>query len=172
MGASPVVEAMSSPVGRWHASPLGMPVAGLLWSLATLLAQSEQVDALGITKAEAFFYITLGGMAQTLLLWVGFTFVLWAMTRAFGGRIELVRLLLIVSGASLALWAGAPAAVFWIGGGAWATAFAAVCLITLAFFLHAITKALSIELSWPMVRATGAVTAASVFLASFAFLAL
>lgn len=167
-----MVNTMLSSEGRWQIA-LGMPVAGLLWSLATLLARSEQVDALGIPKTEAFFYISLGGMAQTLLLWVGFTGVLWAMTRAFGGQIPLLRLMSLVSAASIPLWIGAPATAFWINGPASQSAIAAtLAIMSMALFLHTLARGVVTGLNWPLVRALNAVLAASVFLASFAFLAL
>lgn len=172
VGVGAVVNAIISSESRWQAV-LGMPTAGLLWSLATLLAHGEQVEALGIAKIEAFFYVALGGMAQTLLLWVGFTGVLWAMTRAFGGRVPLLRLMALVSAASLALWVGAPVATYWINGAPGQTTIAATSALSfMALFLHALTRGLSAELNWPITRAAGAVSTASVFLVSFAFLAL
>lgn len=167
-----MVNAIISTESRWQAV-LGMPTTGLFWSLATFLARSEQIEALGIAKAKGLFYVSVGGMTQTLLLWIGFTVVLWAMTRAFGGWVLLMRLFALVSAASLALWIGAPAAAFWINGAPGHTVIAAtIALIFMALFLHALTRELSADLHWSFVRAAGAVAAASVFLASFVFLAL
>ncbi len=172
VGLGAVVNATIFTESRWQAV-LGLPTAGLLWSFATFLAHSEQVEALGVAKSEALFYVALGGMAQTLLLWLGFTVVIWAMTRAFGGRVPLLRLMTLVSASSLALWVGAPAAAFWTNGAPGHTAIAAtISLISMALFLHALTRGLSADLHWSFLRAAGAVSAASVFLASFAFLAL
>lgn len=150
-----------------------MPMAGLLWSLATLLARSEQVEVLGITMAEALFFVSLGGMAQTLLLWVGFSVVLSAMIRAFGGRLPLLRLMALVSATSLALWVGAPAAAFWVYGLPGQSMIAAtIAIFAMVLFLQALTRGVSAELNWPFLRAVGAVSAVSIFLASFVFLAL
>ncbi|WP_206018380.1 hypothetical protein [Roseovarius nitratireducens] len=167
-----MVNAMTATESRWQVV-LGMPVAGLLWSLATLIARGPEVVALGIPMTEALVYISLGGMAQTLLLWVGFTFVLWAMARAFGGRVAILRLLALVSGSAPVLWAGAPATAYWIYGTAGQTAIAAtLCLTALAFFLRGLAKALAIDLGWPASRAAAAVATATIFLASFTFLAI
>jgi hypothetical protein len=172
LGIGPLVGALASSENRQHAL-LGVPVTGLLWSLGTLLARREQVDALGISPLEALFYISLGGIAQTLLFSVGFTGVLWAMTRAFGGQVVLLRMITLVSGASIALWVGALAAAFWINGaGGQATIAAAVTLLSLALFLKALAKGIAGDLDWSVARASGAVVVTTIFLVSFAFLTL
>lgn len=157
--------------GRWP-TLLGMPIAGLLWSLATLFSKREQVSALGISQAEAFFIVSLGGMAQTIAMWMGFTIIVWAMIRAFGARASLAQLAALVSAASLPFWLGAPAAAYSLkGGSSTATTAALVALVSLAVFLHRLTRGLEAEMSWTVVRASGVVAASVVFITSFIYLA-
>lgn len=170
LGADALVNAMTFSNGRWLAL-LGVPITGLLWSLATLYAKSAEITALGFQPSEAFLIVSLGGIAQILALWIGFTVVSWAMLRAFSGCVSFLRLSSLISGAAFPLWIGAPTAAYWISSTVQNNKFAGiVTTISLGFFLYALARALAAELNWSFQRAIGAVAVTSVFLASFTFL--
>ncbi|MEY8801914.1 hypothetical protein AB9K35_16505 [Leisingera sp. XS_AS12] len=151
---------------------LGMPVAGLLWSLATLAAHPQDLSGAGISQPEALLLVSLGGLAQTLALWLGFAAVLWAMIRGTGRRLSLIGLVSAVSGAALPLWIAAPAAALWAGAGSEnATALAAAALAGAVMFHFSLGRSLSEDLHWSAHHATAVATAASLFLTSVAYLA-
>ncbi|WP_162497347.1 hypothetical protein [Roseovarius dicentrarchi] len=150
---------------------MGMPIAGLLWSLATLYAKSDLVASLDVPPMQAFLAISVGGLALTFSLWVGFAAVGWAMVRAFGGRIRVLVLTTLISSAALPLWVGAPAAALWLNGaGQNALLWAVIALLSVALFLQTLASLLAAELSWPLTRAMTCVGAVAIFLGCFAYL--
>ncbi len=150
---------------------LGMPIAGLLWSLATLHAKFELVSSLDVPPIEAFLAISVGGLALTFALWVGFAAVGWAMVRAFGGQIRVLVLTTLISRAALPLWIGAPAAAYWLNGVSEnRTLWAVLAVISAALFLQTLASLLADELNWHLSRAAASVGAVAVFLGCFAYL--
>ncbi|MEQ8899747.1 MAG: hypothetical protein RID11_02445 [Roseovarius sp.] len=157
--------------GRWP-TLLGMPIAGLLWSLATLLGNHEQVAALGVSQTEALVFVSLGGTAQTAAIWVGFSIIVWAMIRAFGARASMARVSALVSAEALPFWFGAPALAYSLNCGLPGAKIATLAAtVSLALFLYGLTRGLVTEMSWTVIRASGAVAASFIFIASFAYLA-
>lgn len=152
---------------------LGMPVAGLLWSFATLHARADLVSSAGLSPEHAVLLISLGGLTQTLALWVGFTTVLWAMIRGLGGHLPLLRMATLVSNAALPFWIGAPMAAYWLHGFLPGNMLpAGVLLASLVLFTQGLARLMSMDLGWSLTRSTFALAAALVFLASFTFLSL
>ncbi|KAF0677109.1 hypothetical protein [Profundibacterium mesophilum] len=149
--------------------PLGVPIAGLLWSLATLQARSSEIASLDMSLAEAAFPVTLGGIGLFLALWGGFTGVTWALCRAFGGRLSLLGTGALVSQAALPLWIAAPVAAFWLAGASTAAAPLAA-LAGLALYGWTLSGLLSTDLDWSLARAGAATASAIIFLVSFVFL--
>lgn len=148
-----------------------MPIAGLLWSLATLHAKYDVVSSLDVRPVEAFLAISVGGLALTFALWVGFAAVSWAMVRAFGGQVRLLMLTTLISRAALPLWIGAPAAAYWLHGTRGdGTLWAVLAILSGAVFLQTLASLLADELNWPLTRAMVTVGAVAVFLGCFAYL--
>lgn len=152
---------------------IGMPMAGLLWSLASLYAKSDLVASLDVGMAEAATTVTIGGLALMLALWVGFAAVTWAMVRALRGHLALIALVAMMSNAALPLWGAAPATALWLDGhlqGNAALAF--VALTGVAIFLQMFAVRIAIALSWSMSRAAGALGLALLFVSSFVYLSI
>lgn len=163
---------MSAFTSRPWSPFLGMPIAGLLWSLASFHIHYAEISALNVEPIEAFLIVALGGTAQTLALWIGFTAVLWAMIRGFGGRLALGQLASIVSACSLPLWIGAPVLAYWMAS-AWTSAvFGILCVGFLAMFLQFISNSLALMLSWTWKRAMITTLSTFGFLISFISLTL
>jgi uncharacterized protein (DUF486 family) len=149
----------------------GMPVAGLLWSLATLYAEADLIGSLGVPKAEASLIVVSGGMALTFAIWIGFAAVTWAMIRALGGVVPLLALIMMSSGAALPLWIAAPAAAVWHHGtSADSLPMAMIALIGLALFAWLMTTAIAATLCWSVLRAAVTLGGVTLFLASFVYL--
>jgi len=144
-----------------------MPIAGLLWSLASFHIHYAEISALNVEPVEAFLIVALGGIAQTLALWIGFTAVLWAMIRGFRGRLALGRLAGIVSACSLPLWIGAPALAYWMASASKSVVFGVLCVGSSAMFLQFVSNSLALELSWTWKRAMIATLSTLGFLISF-----
>ncbi len=152
---------------------LGMPIAGLLWSLATLHVNSALVTSLDVHPMEAFFTIAVGGMALTLAIWVGFAAVCWAMIRGFGGRVPILSLTTLISRAAPPLWISAIAAVYWLNGMGGNGLFPAIAaLVSIALFLQTLARILEVELVWSQTRAVASVGSVAVFLTCFVYLSL
>lgn len=154
-------------------APIGMPMAGLLWSLATLYAKADIVSSLDVGMTEAFLIVTFGGLALMLAIWVGFAAVAWAMLRALGGTIPLLGLVKMMSNAALPLWLGAPAAALWLDGGFQGSAALAVtALASVAIFTQMLAARIAADLSWSMPRAGAALGLTLIFLTSFVYLSI
>ena len=150
---------------------MGLPVAGLLWSVVTLLINAEQVATLGLDMSSAVFLVLAGGMAQTVAVWVGFSAILWSMVRGFGGSVALLSILRLISAACWPLWVGAPAIAFWFSGAEYQTLMTAlICSAGLLGFFTLIGQGLAIETRWSTGKAMLAVGAAVVFISSFVYL--
>lgn len=150
---------------------LGIPVVGVLWSLAAVLINSGQVSDLGLGWVSAVLLVLPGGMVQTAAVWVGFGAILWAMIRGFGGRLPLLGVLRLMSEAAWPLWIAAPAVAFWVSGPPQLVAVAAVGAIAglLGFFMS-MAKAVMNEAQWSMLQALCVVSFAAVFISSFLYL--
>jgi hypothetical protein len=152
---------------------LGMPIAGLLWSLATLHAKSALVTSLDVHPIQAFFTIAVGGMALTLAMWVGFAAVCWAMIRGFGGRVPILALTTLISRAAPPLWISAVAAVSWLNGMVGNGLLPAIItLMGIALYLQTLARFLAVELAWSQTRAAASVGSVAVFLTCFVYLSL
>ena len=152
---------------------LGMPIAGLLWSLATYYAKSDLVASLNVPPLQAFFAIALGGLATIFAMWVGFAAVAWAVIRAFGGSVPILIMTTLISRAAPPLWIAAPAAAYWVNAGTENTAMLAlVTLAGLALFLVTLAQLIAAQLGWSQTRATISVFTVAVFLGSFAYLSM
>lgn len=152
---------------------LGMPIAGLLWSLATLFAKADVVSSLSVTPSEAFFAIALGGMALTFAMWVGFAAVGWARIRAFGGSVPILVMTTLTSRAAPPLWIGAPAAAYWLNDPSQnGLILAIITLASLALFLQARANLLADALVSSRARAAAGIVSAAVFMGSFAYLSI
>lgn len=153
-----------------------MPIVGLLWGLTVFQVNraeiSAELDSVQLSSLQALLFVVVGGLAQTLAFWLGFTGVCWAMIRAFGARIPLLRLSTMISAASLPLWVGAPAAAYWHYTSSQETLFALLSIISFGLFLYLVAKLISSELHWSILRALGATLATVVFLVSFITLSL
>ncbi|EEE37160.1 hypothetical protein RKLH11_996 [Rhodobacteraceae bacterium KLH11] len=129
--------------------------------------------ALDMPPVQAFFLVSLGGVTQFLILWLGLTAVSWAMIRGMGARLSLLRLGALVSNAALPLWIGAPALAFWLSGPAGLGPLTMlIALASLGLFATVMARLLSAELNWNLSRAAVAVSATLAFLASSIFLSL
>ena len=150
---------------------LGIPVAGLLWSVATLLINVEQVANLGLNTSSAVLLVLAGGMAQTVAVWVGFSAILWSMVRGFGGRVTLLSILRLISAACWPLWVAAPAIAFWFSGTEYQTLLIALmCSAGLLGFFTITGQGLAKETRWSTGKAILAVGSAVVFISSFVYL--
>lgn len=147
---------------------LGIPLAGLTWSIGTWFVHQQEIMATGLGITESLFLVALGGLSQMLALWVGFSAVAWAMVRAFGGRIGLFNTLVLTSSSAVPLWLGAPVAVIALqadqGENLLAIFIAILCGVMFVFLA---SLKLASALSWSVTRAVLALFATVVFLASF-----
>ena len=172
MGPGTLVTAMAAPNTFTRAALLlGVPVTGLAWSLGSWLAAIDQIAALRVGLVQSMIYVAIGGIAQTLALWLGFSAVLWAMFRiTTGGRLPLTHMLSLVSSAAPPLWIAAPAAAIVVGsdtlnGPLWVAITAAAVLGTAGFILLLVQQ-LAAASEKSRGRAALAVTATFGFLAS------
>ena len=159
---------------RPEAALIGMPLVGLAWSFGAWLGAGDHLAGLEIGPGEALAVISIGGIAQTLALWLGSSGVLWAMARLAGLALPLPRLLSLVSAAAPPLWLAAPAGALWLAG---ATAPASIVILGalsalgLTGFLALLALRLSAASGRPLWRAAGALAGTGIFLASFLTLA-
>jgi hypothetical protein len=150
---------------------LGIPVVGLLWSLTIVLLNAERLSDLNVQTTDAFLLVSLGGLAQISAIWVGFSAVTWAMIRGFGGRTALLRVLIMVSAASIPLWFGAPLTAYWLfGGDAKSTLIGLAIVTSLLGFIYGLGLLLAQETGWPMWRSLVVLGTAVLFLSSFTYL--
>ena len=160
---------MRSVLRRWPG--IGIVLTGLAWGLGTWSVRADDIAALQISPSAALVWIMLGALAQTIATWVGFSAVLWAMARAFGTPSSLARLLTLSSASAAPLWLAAPAVAVWLHG---PQSFAAIAAVTVCAavttFLVLFVKVLAEDTGWPHRQAGMVLGAATVFLASFAFL--
>jgi len=171
VGTCPLVESRSFGFGPW-ASFLGIPVAGLLWSLAVLTLNSAHLTELKVGAIEAFFLVSMGGVAQTAALWIGFSIVAWAMIRAFWGRASLIQLLVRVSETTVALWIAIPVVAYQLYAEEPETALTIIVLgVSGVAFLTLLARSLSQDLGWTLARAMAPILSTLIFLVSFVFLA-
>ncbi|ASJ74779.1 hypothetical protein IMCC3135_23550 [Granulosicoccus antarcticus IMCC3135] len=150
---------------------IGIPVTGLLWSLAVVWLNTEQLATAGVLPTQAFMVVALGGLTQTIALWAGFSAVLWAMVRAFGAHLPFTELFTLICSASLPLWVGAPALAYCLYSGKSLVSVAGlISMLSLCAFLYTAARLLAPRLSWSILRSVGAVSSAAIFLFSFTFL--
>ncbi|AUH65977.1 hypothetical protein [Paracoccus zhejiangensis] len=151
---------------------IGIPVAGLCWSLGVWTARQPLLAQQGLDGPGSITLITAGGLAQTVALWACFSAVTWAMVRAAGGRLPLLRVMELVSRAALPLWVALPAAALWLTApaGRAGPAAAVAMLAGLAFFAL-LVRQLSLAAGWGGLRAALPVAAAVIFVASIFTLA-
>lgn len=156
----------------WHQNTggplLGAPVAGLLWSITIIGLNLDELSTSGLPLAAAFTTVILGGLVQTMALWLGVSAVIWAMVRALKASIPLARAILLTSSASLPLWIGGPAAALWVSGNSIAGALTVLCLCALLFDLQG---RINSAIGWARWRGIVAVLSTTTFLASFTYLA-
>ncbi|MDC0434049.1 hypothetical protein OAM69_00210 [bacterium] len=170
MGASAVVVA-TQPVKTLWMPVIGIPIAGLIWSVAAIVINAKQVVDLDLELTSVLLLVMVGGMAQTVAVWVGFSAIVWAMVRGFGKRLALLRVLRLTSGASWPLWWGAPAIAFWLSGAESQTPLIAVIgLSGLSGFFVLTAQALAKETEWSTLLSMSAVGASVVFISSFVYL--
>jgi hypothetical protein len=150
---------------------LGVPLTGLAWSLGSWLAAIDQIAALRVGLVQSLIYVAIGGIAQTLAFWLGFSAVLWAMFRiTTGGRLPLTQILALVSSAAPPLWIAAPAAAIVVGAdtlnGPLLVAITAVAVLGTGGFIVLLVRQLAVAAEKTRARAALAVAATFVFLAS------
>lgn len=158
---------------RPYAALIGVPGAGLAWSVGTWLGAGERIAELGVGQAQALALIILGGLAQALALWLGFCGVLWAMARLVRLGLSLPRLVRLVSAATLPLWPAALAGALWLSGEAMLIGvpfLAGLVFAGTAGFLILLARHLSAASGRPVWRGGTSVAATCGFLASFAVL--
>lgn len=152
---------------------LGIPLTGILWSSGVFFGRAGQIEALDVSPAQAFLLVAIGGVSQTVALWFGLAAVTWAMIRVLGARVAFVRLLALLSTASLGLWAGAPAAGFYLSSeGPARPAAALIALAGVAASLVIAADGIREATGWTNTRAWCAIVFTAVFVASFASLSL
>lgn len=172
LGSQALVEATPVKRGGGGLAVLGIPFTGIGWSLGVFLARMPEIEALDVGPGRALFLIGLGGLSQTLALWVGFSAVSWAMVRVFGGRTSLLSMLVLISTSAMPLWIAAPAAAFWLDSAAPAKPAAfAIAIAGGAGFLALASRTLALRIGWHPLRAGAALAATVVFLASVVSLA-
>jgi len=147
---------------------IGIPVVGLLWSFTVTWLNIEQLATAGLGPTQAFVYIALGGLIQTIAFWAGFSAVLWAMVRAFSGHISFIENFALTSSASWPFWVGAPAVAIWLSSGNPIAAI--IAILGLGAFLYSTSSLLSLRLDWPIPRSIAVTISTAVFLFSFAYL--
>lgn len=173
LGADAVVTALLFPQ-RPGTALVGIPLAGLAWSFGVWLGAGDRLAGLEIGPAQALALVSMGGLAQALALWFGFSAVLWAMTRIAGLPLPLPQLLSLVSGAAPPLWLAAPAGALWLSGAA--TPAGLVFLgglsgLGLSVFAALLMLHLAAASGRPHWRAAAALAGTGIFLASFVTLA-
>lgn len=161
----------TKPTQKFWMPMVSIPIVGLLWSLAVVWLNAEELAIAGLQPIEAFMYVALGGLAQTIAFWAGFSAVVWAMVRAFSGRIAFTQLFSLVSSASWPFWVGAPAAAYWLHSDTPLAALAGLIFaLSLCAFLYNTSQLLAHNLNWFVWRSLAATSSAAVFLSCFAFL--
>lgn len=150
-----------------------VPVTAVLWSTATWLVNAEQIAELEVPTQWAFLFVLAGGVAQTVAVFIGFSAIVWAMVRGFGGNAPLLHVLRLISHAFWPLWFGAPAFAFWSSESTPQSAFAVTVILMslVGFFILAIQR-LAKETAWPVGRAFAVISASIIFVSSFLYLTL
>ena len=161
------MEKVKPAVNLQWAFGLCMPLVGIAWSFAIFQTRvgDDVIEQIG--KFDAFFITAIGGLALTFALWIGVTAVTWAIIRAFGARLSLLKLSTIISAASVPLLIGAPSLAYWLYGIPKQSIFAIISLICFCLFLYFITRSIAKALDWTVIKALAATLATTVFLVSF-----
>ena len=96
----------------------GVVIAGIGWSLSAGWARWDEVQGSGLGISQVLPPLLAGGMATVLALWFAIGAVLWAMCRVCGQHAGFRTVLMVLSGAGIAMTLVTPAAAFHLAGGA------------------------------------------------------